>query len=104
MVLAGATQLPMPSQADAGVDTRRVASQAAARQTTPLAAYGRQAPRPSQVPSPRQGAVESVGHAALPAGGRAPAAMFAQCPVPSHASQLPVQALSQQIPPTQARD
>ncbi len=101
VVVVGVTQVPLPLQVGAPVST--ALAQAVMPQVVPLAPY-RQAPLPLHVPSRPQAVPEAVQRPFDPP----PAVMFRQrplfCPVSVEEQdwQRPVQALSQQMFPTQA--
>jgi hypothetical protein len=95
-------QVPAPSQVRAGVNVATLHD--AATQTVPTV-YLRHAPRPSHVPSSPH--VDN-GSAVHSASGSVPPMIALQTPLawavfePAHAMQLPVHAVSQQKPSTQA--
>ena len=95
-------QVPLPSHISAGV-AEPLEHDAAAHDVP--AAYNWQCPLPSQLPSSPH--VEAAWTVHWPAGAAVPAVMFAQVPVAEpvsaivHATQVPVQAVLQQTPPTQ---
>jgi hypothetical protein len=104
LVVAPATQVPEPLQVDAAVKELPPAGQAAGLHTEP-AAYLRQLPWPSHLPSfPQLAAPASV---QMPAGSLAPASTRLQRPGdPGRLQdrQAPLQALSQQTPWAQKPD